>query len=330
MFVFIAHIHSLSELPCHQWAFVPYPHRLRHRTWSPTWSCEWQTNSLEASDKVSSAILREGFCKPDVSSASLFLISSSEARRCLHGKRISISGDSYAMQLYVGLADILLDDPSSTEMTNSPEQGKNERIRLEVLRERKSALLTQGYDVNFTCSGVAGCYHNKERGPKETLRLGLCEYSCFGLGGVKAIQACSSCLQEADVTVVATLVHLLEAATYNFSEISVHLNDFIKRQPQLVWGGGTAYNKAKIPYPYNETMPLTDLNRLQAKTFGLSDSVPYLNVFELTRSCISQWSNCTIDGGHSRRFVERMKAQLLLNLLCEPIPLPTCKIKELR
>lgn len=42
---------------------------------------------------------------------------------------------------------------------------------------------------------------------------------------------------------------------------------------------------------------------------------PFLDVYELTRSC--QWENCSYDRAHRSRFVNRWKAQLLLNTLCE-------------
>ena len=41
----------------------------------------------------------------------------------------------------------------------------------------------------------------------------------------------------------------------------------------------------------------------------------YIQKIELTRSCTMK--NCSFDGGHSTHFVERWKAQLLLNTLCE-------------
>ena len=42
---------------------------------------------------------------------------------------------------------------------------------------------------------------------------------------------------------------------------------------------------------------------------------PFLDAYELTKSC--QMENCTFDGGHRSRYVNRWKAQLLLNTLCE-------------
>ena len=45
--------------------------------------------------------------------------------------------------------------------------------------------------------------------------------------------------------------------------------------------------------------------------------VPILDFYQLTRGCT--WNNCTIDGGHRSRFVNRMKAQKVLNLICQVV-----------
>ena len=43
--------------------------------------------------------------------------------------------------------------------------------------------------------------------------------------------------------------------------------------------------------------------------------VPVLNLQPLTGLC--RWQNCSTDGSHKSRFVNRMKAQLVLNALCK-------------
>ena len=44
---------------------------------------------------------------------------------------------------------------------------------------------------------------------------------------------------------------------------------------------------------------------------------PFLDVYELTRSC--HMENCSYDGGHRSRYVNRWKAQMLLNQLCQVV-----------
>ena len=41
---------------------------------------------------------------------------------------------------------------------------------------------------------------------------------------------------------------------------------------------------------------------------------PFVDIRALTGSCV--WSRCFSDGDHRSRFVNRMKAQILLNLMC--------------
>jgi hypothetical protein len=40
----------------------------------------------------------------------------------------------------------------------------------------------------------------------------------------------------------------------------------------------------------------------------------FLDFYQPTNAC--KWKNCSVDGGHRSRFVNRWKAQLLLNTLC--------------
>merc|ERR1711862_347296 len=42
---------------------------------------------------------------------------------------------------------------------------------------------------------------------------------------------------------------------------------------------------------------------------------PFLDFFQLTSACV--WNNCSFDGGHRSRFVNRWKAQILLNTICD-------------
>lgn len=48
-----------------------------------------------------------------------------------------------------------------------------------------------------------------------------------------------------------------------------------------------------------------------------NSSRPFIDFFQLTRSCFMD--NCSVDGGHVTRFVNRWKAQLLLNTICEVV-----------
>mmetsp|Transcript_31514 Transcript_31514/g.102667 ORF Transcript_31514/g.102667 Transcript_31514/m.102667 type:complete len:361 (+) Transcript_31514:114-1196(+) len=46
----------------------------------------------------------------------------------------------------------------------------------------------------------------------------------------------------------------------------------------------------------------------------LDEDIPFLDAFHLTQSC--KWENCSKDGAHRSKFVNRMKAHMILNHLC--------------
>ena len=72
---------------------------------------------------------------------------------------------------------------------------------------------------------------------------------------------------------------------------------------------------------------MKELGRLYAATIGADGftqsirrwsavGVPVVDFYSPLSSCT--WANCTADGGHRSRFVNRIKAQLLLNTFCTP------------
>jgi hypothetical protein len=68
-------------------------------------------------DRIQSQALKDGIFVPIKKKKECFHIySTTEARRCLYHKTIYISGDSYMLQMYFGMADILLGDPSNFEI----------------------------------------------------------------------------------------------------------------------------------------------------------------------------------------------------------------------
>ena len=76
------------------------------------------------------------------------------------------------------------------------------------------------------------------------------------------------------------------------------------------------------PYYYRNEVFADQLVRDQAEVYRelllnlapQNPAHPFADVYELTRSCM--WKNCSYDKAHRSRFVDRWKAQLLLNTLC--------------
>jgi len=79
----------------------------------------------------------------------------------------------------------------------------------------------------------------------------------------------------------------------------------------------------KVPPKYKANAPEKNAMKEEVYTALLPNLAPqntqhpFLDVYQLTRSCTMQ--NCSSDGGHYSRFVNRWKAQLLLNTLCEVV-----------
>lgn len=92
------------------------------------------------------------------------------------------------------------------------------------------------------------------------------------------------------------------------------------RKNNLLWLSSPYYHVESLAMPpdspyraMSKFCYVDDLNKMGldlAKTNG----IPVLDIYALTKACT--WTNCTVDGAHGSRFVNRMKAQLLLNKLC--------------
>ena len=72
-------------------------------------------------DVVQTQALNEGVCLPIDKRVrdGIHLYSSHEAQGCLANKTLLVTGDNYSMELLVGLADILLNNPSDSTPTSS-------------------------------------------------------------------------------------------------------------------------------------------------------------------------------------------------------------------
>ena len=94
--------------------------------------------------------------------------------------------------------------------------------------------------------------------------------------------------------------------------------------PGLVWGSAPWYSMKQTPKQYRDTMPLGVLSLVHAQTKFLAKDarVPFLDFYRATQACV--WANCTKDGAHRARFVNRAKAQMFLEVVCSEPPKPLC------
>ena len=291
--------------------FVPYPYR-HLGAGDDDAQCTWETKDLpkdspEAFDLIQRAAYREGICVPSSKNhAKLHTFSSAQAIECLsptmQGRdiKVMISGDSYNRQLFIGLADILLNRPWNVEIFNGTERNRRLREDAAELGERRRN------DPNFPDVQFS-CY-------KE----------CYGDYDNYTMVDCSNCFNELvkgapdAVPVVGTFVHVYSRLNRSDTATFDEMWGLIENTKQLIYNSGPSYQVSRVPRQYrnashhhggeifyNKLLPLMAPN---------DPEKPFLDFFQLTRSC--DMENCTYDGGHRSRYVNRWKAQLLLNMIC--------------
>lgn len=276
------------------------------------------THLLERSDchadRIQEAALHDGvFWSGDLPR----VYSTDEARECLRGKRVVFSGDSYCMQHFIGLVDVLAGEPSNEEIRNATQR----RIALKQSQLVTSRFKEQGTELLWQCGEFT---------------------SCYGAGGY--LDTCRQCLGATNATIIvlSTGVHMMSTLSDKLNkslyqdahEFDRAVIDAMVKEiaityetvgtSRLVWGSAPSYNKMKIPMPYRDTMPLNALDHVYAQSMlrARAMGVRFLDFHRLTQECV--WANCTADGGHRSRFVNRAKAQLLLEAVCDSPPRPLC------
>ena len=235
------------------------------------------------------------------------IFSQAEVIQCLNNRKMYIAGDSYSLNLAIGLTDLLVGNVSNANVTTHAERLSYMRMTVAMMKQTP---YLEKIDVNFVCNERPQC-----------------------VGDAPNLKTCRNCLESlgpADVTVVGAAVHLL-----NYPESSVHsvmnsIKWFLETTPNIIWTSVPSYNGKVVPSQLTKrifgTTATYVLSRgptgLMRKITNFSpNGVPFLDFYELSRVCLSKWSNCTTDGGHRSRFMNRMKAQMLVNMLCEPKPL---------
>jgi hypothetical protein len=300
-------------------------------------------------DVIQTAAIREGICVPNAKSPTssatsavqawdnLHVFSAMEARRCLayapsrdrsRRRRLLITGDSYTRQLFIGIHDIVMAQPSNEEILDGSQR---RRMTLDI-REK----LVQRF--------VESTNPKKGSSPSTFPEIDfVCFDECYGSNMTRSFAlACSSCLKKLryikkvkgkisrklnaveNVIVVGVGIHLVNAFSRNAGKAREELELFMNKTSSLpiVLVSMPSFDKKKVPLEHRHAA-----DRLSAASRGprpmyegflemaARHEVPVLDFFQLTRSCVAK--NCSYDGGHRSRYVNRWKAQLLLNLLCE-------------
>ena len=114
--------------------FVPFPHR--EIGIGKDAICLWSSkdsldrgdkavtsllgSDLSSPDQIQTKLLQDTICIPEAptETAKLHLFSSAEARQCLANVTLLVSGDSYSRNMFIGLSEILLAEPSDLVIVN--------------------------------------------------------------------------------------------------------------------------------------------------------------------------------------------------------------------
>ena len=300
-------INSSSTINSRRVKFVPYPYQ-NVRTGDEGAGCRWETRDIpndrfEAFDPIQRAAFREGMCIPTFNKqVNLRVFSSKQAKECLspaiQGRdiKVMIAGDSYNRQLFIGLADILLNRPSDVEIYNSTQ-------RVGVMRRYNKEIRDRAQNDTSFPNVQFSCY-------KE----------CYGKYDNYTMVHCSNCLNELvgdnpdAVPVLGAFVHINNRLKGKRTAVFNEMWELFENTKQLIFNSGPSYQVSKVPRQYQNASGEIFYNRLLPLMAPHDPQRPFLDFFQLTRSC--HMENCSYDGGHRARYVNRWKAQLLLNMLC--------------
>jgi hypothetical protein len=251
--------------------------------------CKWETrilppenDTLITYDTVQRDAYAEGICVPPTLNASLHVYSSFQAKECLSSRTVIISGDSYMKQLFVGLADILL----------SKKLHRDTQMIRSFNRSRVVA------SANYW---LARRHEEDEYFPNVQYH---CEKECYG----KILpfgRTCTGCINPLTIRGNGSAVAVVGAGVHMKNDTIGEILRFLNMSI------GTIF----VPMPEGSNRSLLVYMGLLPHVAPLVPNRPFLDVYQLTRSCTMM--NCSYDGEHRSRYVNRWKAQLLLNTLCE-------------
>ena len=233
---------------------------------------------------------------------SLHIFSAAQARECLKDITLLVSGDSYTRQLFIGLTDIVLNRPSNYNLWNSKVRGREHQKVIAILQNLTTKHPEFGLDIRWDCATP-----------------------CFGSPWV-----CDKCLQKildrekkkskkkTIVPVIGAMVHIWASTGGNVAKTVKKIVDFFQNTPiPTVFVSQPSYDVGRTPEEYKNVTVGRHLVYEELLTIlpQYESKIRFLDYFWLTNSC--HFANCSTDGGHRNRFVNRWKAQLLLNTLCE-------------
>ena len=304
--------------------FSPFPHRSTGSGKEAT--CTWITRTVPQNVNKSDAMLypngangnyspdevqrrafADGICLPEdpLLASNIHVFSAAEGIECLSPSRgekirVVVAGDSYNMQLFIGLADVLLKRVSNEEIRNGTQ-------RRTVLEE--------------TASVIGQKLKNGTGFPNIQF---VCDPECYGKFKVPFSEQCSKCINQFTknqntVAVVGAGVHIYADHDGRTNETLNEILKFFHMADRVIFNSFPNYQTSRIPPKYRNNSYVKALGPIYLELLShvapQNNKTQFLDFFQLTSSCFMD--NCSADGGHRARYVNRWKAQLLLNAICE-------------
>ena len=303
--------------------FIPYPHKSIASGTSA--ACHWETidqhNNTQRITKLTGntkldytqqSALSQGICTSPSLEEQYHIFSSAEAIDCLSSSSstIVLTGDSYMKQMYNGLADILLSKHVSgdEEIVHSNQRNRILQMAETLLVNRRQRIGNSSFPLV-----IFGCQPEL----------------CYGKANI--LNTCSECIQTTSAQYNHQVLWVLGIGIHSISrhyqcnktnyeraihstmdEITTLLNRQRQQSRNVIWVSSPGFH-INPKYPTQHTR-MEEFYQQLVPVMATS-RIPFLDVFQATDSCV--WKNCSEDGSHRSRFVNRWKAQSLLNMLCE-------------
>ena len=248
------------------------------------------------------------------------MFTADEAQACLVGKKVTIVGDSYMRGMYIGMVDVV--------RGNTTHQSRH------VHTSKALSKMPYTYNLADMKNDTFAVGHTTQQNAfLDTPPL------------MKRLLDNDDKVLEHDFVAMNTLIHEVKFRTVQklknapdtrilqmlVAKIVQYVKHLLEKKPSLkfVWVTGTGYKLDLVPRGYREHQ--TNKRMLWYNT-GIVKAlrklnVGFLDIFHMTETC--RESRCfdghkgdqslkNIDGSHKSRFVNRMKAQMLLNYMCPP------------
>ena len=286
----------------------------------------------------------------------LRIFTAAEARVCLWNKKIDFAGESYHKQTFIGLSDILLSSTSNDENPHKFTSRHPPPFVDQDSVAAQEDLNAAGFsNIRLICSKHPECY-GQTKGPPEEGAPGPHPRNHHAwmrmiqsTPELNSLEECGKCLKrekadKSDALFVSANSHLLVSRNANFGKMvktkggkkthaanspeakGLALGDvktLWNQFPNMVWATGPGHLlKLASDTQKNILGDGSASSWLDMSTCGplytpegVKTRPPCMDFFHMTTAC--KFANCSADGGHRSRFVNRMKAQMLLNMMCE-------------